>query len=286
MKQRFSLRYLWHPHQKLWNANLIQCLHLVGENNKLKARIHSIIVALDTMIWQLKTKKNFLNLHLLYKKEQSFKLNYFDLGTHRQANELVFFIEHILPQFNCSCNIYAFEAWKEFYEEAKEKTKKYKNVRIFNLALSDAIPSSGLVRLYYFGQDGLGNSVYRERNQIYEDVQACRLSDFIQEHKISLEGAVNILRMNIEGSEFDVISDLVKSGLRKYFDGFYGMWDDVWKIDPTKDVLFITMMKKARIRTVPFNGRDLGYPSRLKMIKENMTKLIVRSARDKNPIRK
>lgn len=48
---------------------------------------------------------------------------------------------------------------------------------------------------------------------------------------------------SMEGAEADVMEDLIAYDLLKYFDGFYGMWDDVSKIDQEKDRVFRGLLK-------------------------------------------
>lgn len=268
----------WHPHQKLWNVNLIRFLHKVSKNQKLKEKILAGVIFLDTVIWMLKTRFKHL-FHSNDFQSKKFVLNYFDLGTHREANELLLFMNHVLPEFNCTCNVFAFEACPTFYEEAVKRVGNISDIKFFNVALCDLVPENGKIRLYYFGKDGLGNSIYRKNGQQYEDVRAMKLTDIIKEQNIPLEGAVNILRMNIEGAEFDVISDLRKHGLIRFFNGFYGMWDDVWKINPTKDIEFRRLLKKEKISSFPFNGRDLHNEFRKKVILDNLKRTISGAAK-------
>ena len=68
-----------------------------------------------------------------------------------------------------------------------------------------------------------------------------------------------ILRMNIEGAEQFVIQDLLDSGLTASVDGYYGMWDDVSKIDPKADRRFRRLLRANGITNVTFNDRDLPY---------------------------
>ena len=72
--------------------------------------------------------------------------------------------------------------------------------------------------------------------------------------------------MNIEGAEYDVIKDLVHSGLSERMDGFFGMWDDLSKIDIERDDDFRAFLLRNRIQTFPFNGRDLEHAFRKKCI--------------------
>jgi hypothetical protein len=81
--------------------------------------------------------------------------------------------------------------------------------------------------------------------------------------------------MNIEGAEVDVISDLVESGLAKYIDGYFGMWDDMSKIDQTRDDEFRGFLTKNHIRPFTFNGRDFEAPAfRMKAIRYDVVTAI------------
>jgi len=279
------LNIFWHPHQKLWNANLIRSLHKISKNQRFKENVVTMVIYIDSVIWMVKTRIKYL-LSGKTPGSKRFVLNYFDIGTHREAKELFLFIDRVLPDLNCICNIYAFEACTAFYEEARKRTGHIDNLKFFHAALCETVPEDRKIRLYYFGKDGLGNSIYRDKGEQFEDIPAKRLSDIIHGEKIPLEGAVNIMRMNIEGAEFDVISDLNNHNLLRHFHGFYGMWDDVWKIDPERDKVFRMLLKKESISTFPFNGRDLNHEFRINMIMENLRRTIAHTARKESIVRK
>ncbi len=107
-----------------------------------------------------------------------------------------------------------------------------------------------------------------------------RLSDWLREKNISLEDRICLLRMNIEGAEFDVLQDLVESGLATNVDGYYGMWDDVSKINVKRDVEFREFLSRNGIRSMTFNGRDVRWRFRMKCIEYDMnTSVMVGSRR-------
>ena len=58
--------------------------------------------------------------------------------------------------------------------------------------------------------------------------------------------------------------------LIKYFDGFYGMWDDVGKINQDRDREFRTFLHKQNVHPFPFNGRDMNIESRKNLIKKSL----------------
>jgi hypothetical protein len=132
-------------------------------------------------------------------------------------------------------------------------------------ALCHEVPSQGKLRLYKDSAGGLGDSLYRQ-GAMYEEVEAQRFSDWLREQNIGMENKVCLLRMNIEGAEYDVVKDLVESGLATHISGFYGMWDDVSKIDKHRDAEFRSFLSRHQIWPLTFNGRDMQWPLRLRCI--------------------
>ena len=75
-------------------------------------------------------------------------------------------------------------------------------------------------------------------------------------------GGPVIVRMNIEGAELAVIEDLVAAGLDGRIDGWYGLWDDVGRIDARVEARFARLLDERDISPLTFNGRDVGYALR------------------------
>ena len=96
--------------------------------------------------------------------------------------------------------------------------------------------------------------------------KADRLSDWLRERNIALEDRICLLRMNIEGAEYDVLQDLVASGLAPHIDGYYGLWDDISKTAIPRDREFRTFLSRHHIRSFTFNGRDVRWGVRRKCI--------------------
>ena len=119
--------------------------------------------------------------------------------------------------------------------------------------------------LYQDSGRGSGDSLYR-RSDSYEEVGATRLSDWLLRRNIILQRGICLLRMNIEGAEYDVIRDLVERGLAQNIDGYYGMWDDVFKIDQQRDEAFRAFLTANRIHPFTFNGRDMRWSWRRRCI--------------------
>ena len=106
-----------------------------------------------------------------------------------------------------------------------------------------------------------------------------RLSDWLRERNIVLGDRICLLRMNIEGAEYDVLQDLVENGLAAHIDGYYGMWDDISKTDIRRDAEFRVFLSRNDIRSFTFNGRDVKWRARMKCIEYDMNSSVLAGLR-------
>ena len=125
-------------------------------------------------------------------------------------------IDTILPSLCDSYRAYGFEASKEFFDDAAQALRAKNNVNLINAALCMAVPEDGKNKLYKGPGEGLGSSVYRNNFDDYEEVRALRFSDWVNSMNLHLGSNICLLRMNIEGSEVDVIKDIVANGLSEH----------------------------------------------------------------------
>ena len=109
------------------------------------------------------------------------------------------FSKQILDKFDCKLVI--FEPSKEYYDKLK-KIFENKNVQIFNYGLSDFEGSLSLI--------AEGEKTYLTEILEHDDniVEVKKLSDFIIQNNFF----INLLNINIEGSEYKVLNDLLDTG--------------------------------------------------------------------------
>jgi len=88
-----------------------------------------------------------------------------------------------------------------------------------------------------------------------------------------------ILRMNIEGAELFVVEDLIAAGMTKMIAGYYGMWDDLSKIDVRRDREFRRLLRMHSIATLTFNDRDSEVPLRLSAIRYDIVTSLIAGTR-------
>ncbi|MDJ0799802.1 MAG: FkbM family methyltransferase [Calothrix sp. MO_167.B12] len=254
------------------------------------------IVLLDTFILFLRafiTRVSLLGISNIFHQARvpdNISILYLDVGTHKEGSELLLVVDEILPPICNNFEAYGFEANQESFEQIAKKFADRENVQLIHKALVHNLPSNGKIKLYKDMGSGLADSIYRHTTQ-YEEVECMRLSDFLIESRLIKDNRIVLLRMNIEGAEYDVIQDLVENKLNNCIDGYFGMWDDVSKIDIGRDAEFRTFLAKHQINSFTFNGRDLYWSFRRKCIVYHMHTRIMQGLRklqqglDSNPKR-
>jgi FkbM family methyltransferase len=149
--------------------------------------------------------------HLLWIIKRGDKKAYknFDLNT-----ESIFFdvggfkgdyTEKILKQYNCKS--FVFEPHKEYFEEIKRRYSKNENVRVFNYGLGAATEELFLI------DSNDGSKVTSKKTEIKIVIKD--VVEVIQELGIK---KIDLLKLNIEGSEYDLLDRLINSQEIKIID--------------------------------------------------------------------
>jgi len=206
---------------------------------------------------------------------------YVDCGVHKLGEQLRWMRTWFGDR--CDLQMVGFEASEEHYLDAGKNLADVEQLDLRHLALVG--PDAGVtsVKLYKGARSGKADSLYAHGRSTFEIVPAARLSDLLStEYTSALGAAPVLLRMNIEGSEYDVVDDLVRSGVSQQIDGYFGMWDDVAKLDAERDAAFRRMLDDAGITHVTFNDRDLRHPMRRFAVRLAVDHAIRRGFADKH----
>ena len=169
----------------------------------------------------------------------------FDIGMNRAYASLKF------ANFDNCSKVYGFEIDEFTYQVALDNIKlnpKLKNkIKTFNFGLSNEIET---VDLYYIdGYDGLNTmiedftEVQPVLNHFEEEIKVKKsevkiaseiISDIIKTDKIN---AKKVLKIDTEGAEYKIISDLLKSGLLSQMDVILGEGHNIKDNNFTDDLL-------------------------------------------------
>lgn len=129
----------------------------------------------------------------------------FDVGTYIGS-----FSEKILDRFDCI--VYAFEPKKEYFNYLLNKFEKNKNVKIFNFALSNFTGTAQISDI------GAGSSIIeRAENSEYETINVMSFVDFMKMENVD---SIDLLYLNIEGSEFDLLTNILENNYQNKINHF------------------------------------------------------------------
>jgi hypothetical protein len=260
------LRWLvWHPQEKLWTWTAVRAVHKVFGDTVVASGVLGAIVTADSFLLAgrvLARRVRFAAAHRLDAGGGASprpKVLYLDCGVHKEGLQIRWMDEWFSTRYDLE--ILGFEAGGEHVADARSALADVAGVELDHVALVGPDHVGDEVELYLSGGQsrGKGDSLFSTRGQRSETVPARRLSKVLADRGCSFDTMPVILRMNIEGAEQFVIQDLLDTGLTASIDGYYGMWDDVSKIDPKADKRFRRLLRANGITNVTFNDRDLPY---------------------------
>jgi FkbM family methyltransferase len=189
------------------------------------------------------------------------KINHFDIGlAHGQEIQYCYDIYNSL---DIPFNIYGIEAENNSYNYCKKKYKNLKNTKIFNYAISST--DNKEIKIYLQDNEKSikqGNSIYSTKNNVsnknYQLVKSIKFSTFIKNNNINLDNSINIIRINIEGAEWDFFNDIINSNLVHKFKIYLGAGQqDIWKVkelvDSNKVELFNNLLIENKIKVFRYS---------------------------------
>jgi len=208
---------------------------------------HSFKIKLRILLTWTRINFKFLFLSKLFKLKRErifgYKINAFDYGTIRFLFEEIFYRNEYLFNsknkkpiiFDCGANIgfatiffkwlypeseiYAFEPDKKTFEILKKNVSqnKLKNVHLFNSAISD---KNGKIDFFVDSKSPGSLVMSTKQERMPKDkitVECLSLSSLIEDKNLS---KIDYVKMDIEGSENEVIQDLDKNNQLKNISKF------------------------------------------------------------------
>lgn len=151
-------------------------------------------------------------------------INYFDLGPH-EGYEMADFLK-ISSSMSCvDVHIHGIEADPKFAGHCRERFASDSRVQIHNFAVG---LEDGHADLFLSPvSDGQGSSIYADKPNVTQKpirVPQHRMSSWLQDTGFLPKSAqtINIIKVNIEGAEWDLMRDLDQEQLFGFFDLFCG----------------------------------------------------------------
>jgi FkbM family methyltransferase len=261
---------LWHPHQKLWNWTLERGLRRLGPLSRLAVWT---LVTVDTgfLLARVQARSRMRRGPQSTANSGGSKprMLYIDCGTHKHGEQIRLIHSWYADRYDL--HVIGFEASSEHFRDVSAELAGLPGVQLYQVALVGPDYTDDRVRLYKAGGDGKADSLFAERDVgEYEDVPAKRLTQILADEGYDLHDIPVILRMNIEGAEQYVVADLIDAGQHREINGYYGMWDDLSKMDPQADKRFRRVLREHGISTITFNDRDLQFRLRQRAIRTDI----------------
>ena len=160
------------------------------------------------------------------------KIRYFDFGLHKGTE--VKWVQDILPKFTDNYEIYGFEACKKYYDlVTSEKLFKLnkEHTKVYHVAISAKDED---IKLYHH-KNTVGHSIYDTKKGVdkdsFETVKGVKFTTWLNENGIDLDTSFNIMRVNIEGAEYDLFNDIIEHDLHGKFKFYCGDGKDTAKIE-------------------------------------------------------
>jgi len=116
-----------------------------------------------------------------------------------------------------NATIYSFEPLLENYKILQKNTQQYGNIKVFNIGLGS---KNGSFKVFLsddsenFGGVSFYTKVEGNKTESYTECKVRNINDVIQELNIS---AIDLMKIDTEGSEYDILSCLNEEILRSIF---------------------------------------------------------------------
>ena len=162
-------------------------------NGREKLRILYNTKTRSRFLWHLKDGDNTLSLDYPLTEDSII----FDVGAYKGV-----FTNKINKKYKSK--IYAFEPLDNYYNFLVEKFKDDKNIRLFNFGLLDKDSNEFISNI-----DGASSIYNRKEGKLELKVKMKSMTNFLNDNSIS---KIDLLYMNIEGSEYRLLSSLIKEG--------------------------------------------------------------------------
>jgi len=154
--------------------------------------------------------------------KKPFRVNYFDIGSN--DGRVTKHFAMALDRIGVDYTIFAFEPVSYLYDETAKRMLEFKNINIYKLAIADKEGEADI----HICVNGVGHSLFGDHPGIKkgrtERVKTTKFSKWLLEnYKIEdFVDSFNILKINIEGSEYAFFRDMIGNDLLKHFNVICG----------------------------------------------------------------
>lgn len=203
----------------------------------------------------------------------STRVNYFDLGLFN-GDEIKMMI-NIFRELNIvDYKVFGFEAFPYYSIQCAKRFSNNSNIKIVHAAVGSEKSTIPL----YMSSNPEGHSIYSSKNNVFANqkvfVNCIIFSDWLMINVPDFRNNFNILKVNIEGAEWDLLKDLESKNLLNSFAVYCGCWGDIFKIKELESCVpeYKKILSKNNIVTYRFT---YSHPERNDDLKNLLRKRLV-----------
>lgn len=157
------------------------------------------------------------------------RLNY-ELNENSIVFDLGFYVgdftEKIVDKYNCF--VYGYEPIKKYYDISVHKFQNNPKVKIFNYGLGNCTENVKIV------DSADSSSIYQDTLDDFEVINIIDIKDEICNLKIE---KIDLMKINIEGSEYTLLDGMIKSGIVNIVDNLQIQFHKEHETEITRDYI-------------------------------------------------
>lgn len=136
--------------------------------------------------------------------------NVLDLGGYKGQ-----FVSDIFSRYQC--NVFVFEPMFEFAKQIEKRFQLNNKIEVFQFGLGDSTRSEKL------GISDNGSSIFA-KGKNFEEIRILDIKEWMKQKEIE---KVSLIKLNIEGGEYEVLSRLIETGLINLFENIQVQFHDI-----------------------------------------------------------
>jgi FkbM family methyltransferase len=125
------------------------------------------------------------------------------------------FANNIYSKFNC--NVYVFEPYAPFYNMINERFKDNEKIRVFDYGISNQTSD---VEFFYSNDGSSLANVKKYSESDNKDISIVKIKSFHEVYKELNLDVIDLLKINVEGAEYEIIENIFDNGYTKKIKNF------------------------------------------------------------------
>jgi FkbM family methyltransferase len=183
-------------------------------------------------------------------------VNYFDIGAHE--GKLMVEMNRMIRSTGLTYKMHGFEPNPLLFYNLQQLLK-INNIpaEVYSIAFSNYSGKSKLYKSKTTGGDSLHATKNNVTTNVFAEVNVMKFSEWAR--GTLRPGDFNKVKIDAEGSEFEMYEDIIESGIHKHINMFCGSLGDIYKIGKTESEInkFLKYLADNGVEVMPLSSKKL-----------------------------